>query len=77
MASYPLLKPEGPGHSNSGVYLAEADLRDSDIRSHGKPHITLDCGHLSPPGNGPLAQDGKGWFLAHGIVPIAVQPDAS
>jgi len=69
---YPLLEPDGPQHGSSWASAVDADLRDSDIRAFGRPHVVLGCGHLCPPpGGGPLAQSGYGWCLAHGEVPVA------
>ena len=70
MTSYPLLQPDGSGAGSSWAHATEAELRDSDIRAFGRPHVVLECGHLSPVGDGPLAQAGYGWCLAHGTVPI-------
>lgn len=70
MTGYPILPPDGPEAGSSWARAAEAELRDSDIRASGRPHVILDCGHLSLPGDGPLAQAGYGWCPAHGAAPI-------
>lgn len=46
-----------------------AGLRAAELA--GEPHLTLACGHLSPPGNGPLAQSGYGYCPDHGVSRIA------
>jgi len=48
---------------------ADADFRTSQLED--RPHLTLECGHLSPPGNGPLAEAGFGYCQAHGVTRIA------
>ena len=35
-----------------------------------KPHLALTCGHLSPPGSGPLAEAGYGYCRYHGVTRI-------
>jgi hypothetical protein len=46
--------------------LAEADWVSDELRN--KPHVTLGCGHLSRPGNGPLAEAGYGYCRYHGVT---------
>jgi hypothetical protein len=50
---------------------AEAAWRDSALE--GRPHLTLACGHLSPTGNGPLAEAGYGYCDEHGVSRIATE----
>jgi len=47
---------------------AEASWLSDELR--GRPHITLECGHLSPPGSGPLAEVGWGYCRYHGVTRI-------
>lgn len=54
---------------------AEAILRDSSLQD--RPHLVLACGHLSPPGSGPLAESGRGWCFEDGVQRIAASKDAS
>ena len=51
---------------------AEAAWRD--VRLAGSPHLALACGHLSPYGNGPLAQAGYGYCAEHGVSRIVSEP---
>jgi hypothetical protein len=44
---------------------AEAAWRS--VRAAGGPHAALACGHLSPPGSGPLAGAGYGYCPQHGV----------
>jgi len=48
---------------------AEASWLSDELRS--RPHIPLECGHLSPPGSGPLAEAGRGYCRSHGVTRIA------
>ena len=47
---------------------AEASWLSGELR--GKPHVALVCGHLSPPGSGPLAEAGYGCCRYHGVTRI-------
>lgn len=47
---------------------AEATWRDAELV--GRPHLALECGHLSPPGTGPLAEAGYGYCHEHGVSRI-------
>lgn len=72
-AEHDYLRSDDPGGRWAAATLAE--LRDGTLE--GKPHLTLACGHLSPHGNGPLAEAGYGYCGEHGIsrivadVPVA------
>lgn len=52
---------------------AEAEIRDGAIEASGGPHLKLACGHLSPPGSGPLAQAGHGYCSEHGVTRIITE----
>jgi len=52
-----------------------AELRDGRLK--GRPHLVLACGHLSPPGNGPLAEAGWGWCDEHGVARIEGRESAA
>jgi hypothetical protein len=50
---------------------AETAWRDDEAGS--SPHLALACGHLSPPGSGPLAEAGYGYCPEHGVSAIQVR----
>jgi hypothetical protein len=50
---------------------AEAEWRDAGLAA--RPNVTLACGHLSPPGNGPIAQAGYGYCGEHGVSRIITE----
>lgn len=52
-----------------------AELRDGTLE--GAPHLKLACGHLSPRGNGPLAEAGYGYCAEHGVSRITTEIPAA
>jgi hypothetical protein len=54
---------------------AEASWVSGELR--GKPHAALECGHLSPPGSGPLAEAGYGYCRHHGVTRFAPGAETS
>lgn len=63
----------GQGRSQAG--RAEAAWRDAALA--GKPRLALACGHLTPAGDGPLAEAGFGYCDEHGVSRAVPAPEAA
>jgi hypothetical protein len=55
----------------AGTWADRAEASWLSDELGGKPHVALACGHLSPPGRGPLAGAGYGYCRYHGVTRIA------